>query len=171
MRENINYKELLRDKRWIKKRNEILSRDNNTCQHCGNQDRIMHVHHKRYIKDKMPWEYDDTDLITLCEQCHENETESNSVMYLQYKELRDVFKSKGLSMSLLESILASLTNALCMNDEGENVSESRAYAFIKECAYGTQVISDIFALKTCGFNLRDFIVNCYPNFIDEYDNL
>lgn len=31
----------------------------------------MNVHHLRYDKSVMPWEYDDKDLITLCEECHE----------------------------------------------------------------------------------------------------
>lgn len=31
---------------------------------------IMHVHHKFYIKDKLPWEYDNEALITLCNWCH-----------------------------------------------------------------------------------------------------
>ncbi len=31
---------------------------------------IMHVHHRFYIKGKLPWEYDDDALITLCNWCH-----------------------------------------------------------------------------------------------------
>jgi len=30
----------------------------------------LHVHHKCYIQGYLPWEYDDKDLITLCEECH-----------------------------------------------------------------------------------------------------
>ena len=30
----------------------------------------LHVHHKHYIEDRYPWEYDDTALITLCSDCH-----------------------------------------------------------------------------------------------------
>lgn len=65
-----DYQELLKDPRWIKKRNQILSRDKNTCQFCGCQDKYMQVHHKRYIKGNKPWEYEDKDLITLCNRCH-----------------------------------------------------------------------------------------------------
>ncbi len=32
---------------------------------------ILHVHHKYYIKDKLPWDYSDDALITLCHGCHQ----------------------------------------------------------------------------------------------------
>lgn len=31
---------------------------------------VMQVHHKRYIENRQRWDYDDSDLITLCKQCH-----------------------------------------------------------------------------------------------------
>lgn len=31
---------------------------------------ILQVHHKRYIEGKLIWEYDDSDLVTLCKECH-----------------------------------------------------------------------------------------------------
>jgi hypothetical protein len=31
---------------------------------------IMHVHHNLYIRGHNPWEYDNSDLITLCNWCH-----------------------------------------------------------------------------------------------------
>ena len=65
-----SYKEHLNDPRWIKRRNGILSRDNNTCQFCGAQDRRLHVHHRAYFEGCMPWEYPDKMLVTLCEDCH-----------------------------------------------------------------------------------------------------
>lgn len=54
------YQELLKDPRWIKRRNEILTRDKNTCQSCGAQDKYLHVHHhlqrmKRAITDGMAY--------------------------------------------------------------------------------------------------------------------
>ncbi|MDM1409070.1 hypothetical protein, partial [Myroides sp. DF42-4-2] len=32
---------------------------------------ILHVHHKYYIKDKLPWDYLDDALTTLCHGCHQ----------------------------------------------------------------------------------------------------
>jgi len=31
---------------------------------------IMQVHHKRYIKGRLPWDYEDYYLVTLCDRCH-----------------------------------------------------------------------------------------------------
>lgn len=32
--------------------------------------KTLHIHHKYYIEDKFPWEYDNDALITLCSDCH-----------------------------------------------------------------------------------------------------
>ena len=67
------YKNLLKDPRWQKKRLEILDRDGWQCRCCFEDKETLHVHHISYEKDKKPWEYHDSTLITLCEQCHEYE--------------------------------------------------------------------------------------------------
>lgn len=64
------YQWYLDDPRWIQRRNQILSRDRNTCQMCGTQYRRLHVHHKGYLDGHLPWEYPSNMLITLCEDCH-----------------------------------------------------------------------------------------------------
>lgn len=66
------YKEQLADGRWLRKKNEILERDNYTCQRCGATSNLQ-VHHKEYLANKKAWEYSNEDLITLCVNCHENE--------------------------------------------------------------------------------------------------
>jgi len=65
----INYKDQLKDKRWKKLANKIRKRDNYTCQKCGSHEHLQ-VHHKKYIKNRLAWEYDDSNLITLCSDCH-----------------------------------------------------------------------------------------------------
>jgi len=65
-----NYSDLLKDPRWQKKRLQILERDDFTCQGCGDTETTLHVHHKEYVYGRMPWEYDDEELITYCEDCH-----------------------------------------------------------------------------------------------------
>lgn len=67
----LDYKEQLADARWLKKRNEILERDNYTCQKCGATSHL-NVHHLSYEKSRLAWEYPNEKLITLCEECHEN---------------------------------------------------------------------------------------------------
>ncbi len=69
------YIEKLRDPRWQKKRLKILERDEWSCQICGDSTSTLHVHHRRYLRGKDPWDYDDALLTTLCEECHEYETD------------------------------------------------------------------------------------------------
>lgn len=68
------YIEKLKDPRWQKKRLEILERDDWACQACFDQESTLHVHHKRYLPKKEPWEYNENLLVTLCESCHEDES-------------------------------------------------------------------------------------------------
>lgn len=72
-KEESEYSRLLKDARWQKKRLEVMQRDNFTCQNCGrglNDGIVLNVHHIRYRRGLLPWEYNDCELITLCEDCH-----------------------------------------------------------------------------------------------------
>jgi hypothetical protein len=62
------YAEKLKDPRWQKKRLEILSRDEFTCQLCNDKDSTLHVHHNKYGSN--PWDIENDKLITYCEHCH-----------------------------------------------------------------------------------------------------
>lgn len=64
------YIELLDDERWNTKRLSILKRDKFTCRICGATHETLCVHHKYYIFDAYPWEYNDDALVTLCYNCH-----------------------------------------------------------------------------------------------------
>lgn len=68
------YGALLFRPEWRAKREEILRRDKN-CVIC-NGATALQVHHRQYHfivrenKFRLPWEYSDNLLITLCESCH-----------------------------------------------------------------------------------------------------
>jgi len=68
--QSIPYSEKLKDPRWQKKRLEIFERDAWTCRLCSSTKKTLCVHHKKYSYGKNPWEYDNEDLITYCEECH-----------------------------------------------------------------------------------------------------
>lgn len=70
------YSEKLRDPRWQRKRLEIMSRDDFQCQQCQTKTNTLNVHHRAYLKNRDPWDYQDHMLTTLCEPCHER-TEAN----------------------------------------------------------------------------------------------
>ncbi|MCQ6961099.1 HNH endonuclease [Mucilaginibacter aquariorum] len=71
-----SYGNLLFDPRWKAKRNEIITRDKGCCVICKSTDEIQ-VHHRQYqyVKAmkgfKVPWDYSDHLLITLCKNCHQ----------------------------------------------------------------------------------------------------
>ena len=67
----MTYKDQLKTPEWKCKRDEIVSRDNHTCQLCESKVRLQ-VHHKEYIAGRFAWEYDNSYLITLCSKCHSN---------------------------------------------------------------------------------------------------
>ena len=69
------YSEKLKDPRWQKKRLQILERDDFRCCFCAAEHKTLHVHHMWYSPLKDPWDYPDSSLITLCEECHQEETE------------------------------------------------------------------------------------------------
>lgn len=70
----MNYSEKLKNPKWQKKRLEILERDKFMCQDCWNDESTLHVHHIAYTGNN-PWETPNELLITLCEGCHNWETE------------------------------------------------------------------------------------------------
>lgn len=57
---------------WFIVRNNVLKRDDNTCQICGDKHRFNHVHHmipKRLFENEEDAHYEDN-CITLCISCH-----------------------------------------------------------------------------------------------------
>jgi hypothetical protein len=71
-----SYGHLLFDPRWRSKRSEIMARDKECCVICKGTDELL-VHHRQYqyVKAakgfKVPWDYPDHLLITLCKSCHQ----------------------------------------------------------------------------------------------------
>lgn len=66
----IDYKEQIKSPEWQKRRLEILKRDKFTCQACGENNKELHIHHIKYLKNTNYWDYPDNLLITLCDECH-----------------------------------------------------------------------------------------------------
>lgn len=65
-----DYSKLLKDVRWLRKRDAILRRDEHKCTVCGSNHGLQ-VHHTFYYDPPTkPWLYPDDSLLTLCESCH-----------------------------------------------------------------------------------------------------
>lgn len=101
--EKKNYSEKLKDPRWQKKRLEIMSRDDFKCKWCFNDEKTLNVHHLKYHGD--PWETPNDMLITLCEDCHQEDHEHRKGVE---QELIDALKLKGFSYDNIFSLIVSI---------------------------------------------------------------
>jgi hypothetical protein len=94
-----NYSSQLRDRRWQKRRLEIMERDRFKCRLCDSHDETipLHVHHIYYAKDMAVWEYPDDALITVCEECHDYIT-------LMHSRLLVALYNRSLHMSYIATV-------------------------------------------------------------------
>jgi hypothetical protein len=67
----MNYRDLLMDPRWQKKRLEILQARGFKCENCFDETTTLHVHHRYYISHRKPWLYPDFCYQVLCTSCHD----------------------------------------------------------------------------------------------------
>jgi len=77
----MKYKDQLKTSAWLRRKYDILQRDNFVCSIClkDNFESRLEVHHTRYIKGKKCWEYPDYMLVTLCRECHQKEHDLGNV--------------------------------------------------------------------------------------------
>lgn len=159
------YADYLRSPLWQRKRLEIFERDNFTCQHCGTREKELQVHHMSYSHGTKPWEYPNDKLITLCKDCHENETQCSRELYDNFKDLKSAFTEKGLSIELLNSMLEKISECLRNEDNGYT---NDVLSFLNIIHGGTQIMSDFVALKKLGVHNDEFFKIAYPNNVDSY---
>lgn len=74
----MTYSEKLKDPRWFAFRDDFIARNRRNCDdpaqccQCGEDTAApLQVHHRRYYPERDPWDYDDTDLLLICKECHE----------------------------------------------------------------------------------------------------
>lgn len=73
---SMTFAEQYRHPKWQEKRLEAFQRVKELdgalyCERCYDTESQLHVHHKRYVKGRMIWEYPATELEVLCDSCHE----------------------------------------------------------------------------------------------------
>lgn len=95
------YKEKLKDTRWRKRRREILVRDNFKCQKCNHRSYYNEVHHVVYKFGLDPWDYEDEYLLTLCRNCHQEETDGA-------QHISDIIKKMKLAGMFCDEIKAKM---------------------------------------------------------------
>jgi len=99
------YRRKLKDPRWQKMRLEIFNRDDFKCQYCDDKRETLHVHHLEYLPDLDPWQYPMESLITLCESCHEDETNYRRE---QEERLIGTLREIGFSVNDLDQFTTTL---------------------------------------------------------------
>ena len=77
----MKYNEQLKTSAWLRKKYEVMNRDNFVCSNClcDNYESRLEVHHIGYKMDKKAWEYPDNFLVTLCRECHQKEHDNNNI--------------------------------------------------------------------------------------------
>ena len=68
----MDYQEQLRDPKWKKLAKELKEKAQWQCEQCKSVEDVLHVHHKKYIKGRLAWEYHPSLLQVLCKYCHES---------------------------------------------------------------------------------------------------
>lgn len=63
--------EKYRHPNWQEKRLRVMEAAGFKCRHCGDTETTLNVHHISYLKGRDPWEYENEELVCLCEACHE----------------------------------------------------------------------------------------------------
>lgn len=64
------YSLLLLHPRWQAKRKRILLRSGGRCEECGAERQSLDVHHCYYRYGRLPWQYPDGALLSVCRDCH-----------------------------------------------------------------------------------------------------
>lgn len=167
-KDKLSYAEMLKDPRWQKKRLEIMQRDGFRCQHCLSEDKELQVHHLVYDKDKKPWEYENCELVTLCNECHENETEDSRMIYPCFQDLLYQFKLTGLSSPVLCSILNSLTETLYSynRDTEKHFLDEQIKYIIESAVYGSGCVGDLRIAHKMDIDVKDYAENVFPGYKD-----
>lgn len=66
----ITYSQKLKSDQWIEFARRMKENANYSCQVCRRGKVILQVHHWFYEYGREPWEYDQEEVIVLCEGCH-----------------------------------------------------------------------------------------------------
>jgi 5-methylcytosine-specific restriction endonuclease McrA len=105
------YSLLLEDDKWKSKRFKILKRDGFKCRHCQSTNNLQ-VHHLIYKSGGVPpWQYKNSDLITVCIDCHTKIHNTTKIKTVGIKQNKPKSKSEKIN-----SRIDSLKRTLSQND-------------------------------------------------------
>lgn len=94
----MTYGEQLKHPNWQRRRLDMLTKAGWMCQRCCSMEDTLHVHHKGYVKGRMVWEYQDNELLVVCNECHTNEHELMG-------EVQKLLRETGVSLHEVHLVL------------------------------------------------------------------
>ena len=116
------YREQLLDPRWQRKRLERLSLSDFACEACGDKENTLHVHHRRYVKGRMAWEYTAEELQTLCKQCHADQHSQQEVFETLLQQAKT---SRGMTQFDVMAFVAGLLYGSMDVDDSDDIENFR----------------------------------------------
>lgn len=133
MSSNSDFFSHYRSPEWQKKRLEIMESAGFECRECQSKDKTLNVHHRYYIKGAKPWEYSNSALVCLCEDCHK---------YIQSYLNSIKMRCGHIPKESLKAALTKIVVSVCSDPESDF---GDGFIPIKGlCAY---VIAEHFGLK------------------------
>ena len=104
---------------WQDTSKRIKARDKNTCQMCGCNDKPLSVHHLYYNNGSI--KVDDSALITLCEDCHNEQKEYKETLFELLQELRQELTDYELCLIIQQKTFDYISNASPIFYKNKNV--------------------------------------------------
>lgn len=139
------YSEKLKDPRWQRKRLEIMERDDFSCRSCFSREKPLQVHHCYYLPKQNPWDYNSDSLITLCEECHYEQTHRIPHLMMQ---------NRTPCETMINTHLLSLAG-----------SSKENQGIVMEVAYGLSLLND--GEKEHGFHVLSYAIELLKELASE----
>ena len=155
----MNYNDKLKDKRWLRKREQLYARANNKCQSCGTATNLT-VHHGYYQFKTDPWEYPDDSLWVLCWPCHERVQAALVEIHQHIGHVHPDYYPDVLHA--VEPELHELIHGITKNELAEIIlSEKEEYSHQYE-DYVAQIFSSSDLCPTRAYELENVLRDRYP---------
>lgn len=173
---DINYGDLLSCFEWKFKRLSILLRDGYECYECKKRDERNHVHHTYYLKDELPWEINDSALITLCFDCHKKKHEATEIQVFKrvYNDLIPLSKEKPYcnrcgGMGYIPKYI-HVQNGICFKCRGNLINQSVFYKIISQIYHNLNNYHDKSKREKYILYINQLTVNEFINKVPDYQN-
>ncbi len=72
---SVSYKKLLRNPKWVEFTEKMKDLRDWKCEECGECEKSLQSHHTKYLPNRKPWQYNESLIQVLCNECHEKKHE------------------------------------------------------------------------------------------------